>query len=341
MVSRRRLTQILAGLVAVMAVLSTGAAQVPYIALYAGPTYDALGADKGKALIEIVGRPTFPTSGHLDLTTVGVQSDLTLVQAVYGWLDRDQRVVPRELYFPPETSETEIEQQNTQAMAQSQNSATSAALRSLGIPVTVRVRAVTAGAPAQGRLRAGDVVTSVDGIAVTDSGDLRTRVGAHKPGESVRIGYRRAGDVASTVIRTRAGSDPTRALIGVEPEDDYPFTVRISLAEVGGPSAGLMFALAIIDKLDAPALTGGAYIAGTGEIRADGTVGPIGGITQKLAGARSKGATVFLTPEANCDEAAANLPDGLRLVKVATLADAVRGLTALRDGGPPPAGCAA
>jgi len=116
----------------------------------------------------------------------------------------------------------------------------------------------------------------------------------------------------------------------------FPFQVKISVGDIGGPSAGLMFALGIIDKLTPGNLTGGRFIAGTGEIAANGAVSPIGGIQQKMAGARAAGATIFLTPAANCPDTAGAVPQGLRLVKVSTLAGAMRDLKALSAGGSVP-----
>ena len=111
-------------------------------------------------------------------------------------------------------------------------------------------------------------------------------------------------------------------MVGVAVSETYkfPFQVKIRVGDIGGPSAGLMFALGIIDKLTPGNLTGGRFIAGTGEISADGTVSPIGGIQQKMVGARAAGATVFLTPAANCPDTAGAVPQGLRLIKVSTLA---------------------
>jgi len=116
----------------------------------------------------------------------------------------------------------------------------------------------------------------------------------------------------------------------------FPFTVTISIGNIGGPSAGLMFALGIIDKITPDNLTGGRFIAGTGEIEANGTVDPIGGIQQKMVGARAAGATIFLTPAANCPDAAGAVPAGMRLIKVGSLAGAVDALEALKAGKPVP-----
>ncbi|MCW2605803.1 MAG: hypothetical protein JWO60_496, partial [Frankiales bacterium] len=339
--SRRGLTLLLASLLALGMTASAAVATVPYVALGPGPTYDTLGTVGGTPVISVSGRRTYPTEGELDLTTVGVVPRLTLVEALQGWFDDDLAVVPREVVYPADKSDEEVDAANSQAMTTSQDAATSAALRQLGIPITteVVVASVKQGAPASGQLQPGDVVTSVDGTPVRDSKALRAAVSARTPGDVVSLDFTRAGASRTARLTTAAaeGEETPRAVIGVEPQDraDYPFDVTIRLKEVGGPSAGLMFALGIIDKLEPQPLTGGTHVAGTGEISPDGVVGPIGGIPQKLLGARKKGATVFLTPAANCAEALGAVPAGLRLVRVETLKDALEGLRQVRDGGAP------
>jgi len=338
-VSRRTLSLLLSTFLAVGLLVGTLVARVPYVALGPGPTFNTLGDSEGAPVIDIRGRQSFPDTGHLDLTTVGVRSDLSLAEALVGWVRRDEAVVPRELVFPPGQSDAQVEAENTRQMVQSQDAATTAALSALGIPIEVTVADVSATSPAVGVLRKDDVLTSVDGRAVTGPAQLRTMIGDRAPGASVRIGYRRAGLSAEAALVTTASTDsPPRPLIGVATGVSYPFTVKIALKDVGGPSAGLMFALGIVDKLEPGSLTGGAYIAGTGEITPDGAVQPIGGIQQKLRGARGKGATVFLVPAANCADAAANRPDGLQLIKVSSLDEARRALDLERSGGTP-TGC--
>ncbi|MCW2778772.1 MAG: hypothetical protein JWN17_2497 [Frankiales bacterium] len=343
--SRRSLTLLLASLLAVGLSLAAAVATVPYVALGPGPAYDTLGSVGGTPVITVKGRKTYPTQGMLDLTTVGVVPQLTLVEALKDWFDSDLAVVPREVVYPPDQTDAQVDAENTQAMTTSQDNATTAALRQLGIPIATQVvvAAVSKGSPAEGQLLPGDVVTAVDGKPVADGKALRTAVSSRTPGARVAVTVQRAGASRTLTLTTAAakGETPARAVIGVEPQDraDYPFDVTIRLREVGGPSAGLMFALGIIDKLEPVQLTGGTHVAGTGEISPDGVVGPIGGIPQKLLGARKKGATVFLTPAGNCKEALGALPSGLRLVRVTTLKDALEGLRVLRDGGKP-ASCA-
>jgi PDZ domain-containing protein len=222
-------------------------------------------------------------------------------------------------------------------MVQSQNDATTAALHELGIPSKTAVGSVTKGAPADGKLLPGDVLTTVDGHPVTDAASLRSLISTRKPGQDVVIGYTRKGVPGTATLTTASsGETPPRAIIGIAPSQVSTVKVDIRLQDVGGPSAGLMFALGIIEKLGPESLTGGRTIAGTGEITADGKVGAIGGIAQKMRGARAEKATVFLSPAQNCDEARANKPSGLTLVKVSTLKDALAALATLRAGGTPP-----
>ncbi len=337
--SRRTLTLLLSTLLTVTLVVGALLAPVPYVALGPGPTFNTLGDTGGTPVIDIVGRRVYPTPGHLDLTTVGVQARLSLGEALVDWFDRDEAVVPREFVFPPGRSEDEVDAENDRAMTVSQDAATTAALTQLGIPVTVEVGAVGADAPAQGRLQTGDVLTAVDGTPVQGPTQLRQLIGVRRPGEPVRVGYRRAGRPGEVEIVTAGIGDPPRPIIGVETRVVYPFDVKIALRDVGGPSAGLMFALGIVDKLGPESLTEGRYIAGTGEITPEGGVRPIGGIQQKLLAARRKGAELFLVPAENCTDALAIAPEGLRLARVSSLADALAALAAQRTGGVP-TGCA-
>ena len=339
--SRRTLTLLLASVLSVVLTAGAVQARVPYVALGPGPTYDTLGEVDGEPLLRIEGRPTFPTDGRLDLTTVGVDPRLTLFDAMRGWLDRDRAVVPREVVYPPGKSDEQVDRETAEQMVASQSSAVSAAARQLGFRTAdVLVDGVAADAPADGRLREGDVLRTVDGRPLRDAADLRAAVSGGEVGDVVRIGLERDGRPATVEVRTAASEDDgePRPVIGVmtrEQPVDAPFDVEITLEEVGGPSAGLMFALGILDKLGEPSLTGGQHIAGTGEISATGQVGPIGGISQKLVAAKAKGVDAFLVPEGNCAEAVGTAPDGLPLVEVGSLSQALTALEALREGEQP------
>ena len=340
--SRRTLTQLLSTLLATVLVGAGLVAQVPYVSLGPGPTFNTLGVQDGKPVISITGRQTYDTPGNLDLTTVGVDPSLTLGEALQGWFRADEAVVPRDLVFPPGQTDEQVDAANARAMGESQDAATTAALAALGIAVAAAVGAVTPGSPAEGQLRADDVLTTVDGEAVRDPAQLRALIGQRAVGEPVQVGYRRGSTPGTATLTTASsGETPPRPVIGVETRVDYPFTVDIALEEVGGPSAGLMFALGIVDKLGPESLTGGRYVAGTGEIDPDDAVGPIGGIQQKVVAARGKGAELFLVPAANCADAVASAPDGLRLARVATLGEALTALERVRSGGEPVACTAA
>ena len=340
--SRRALTLLLASVLALALTAAAVGTPVPYVALGPGPVFNTTGEVDGEPVIEISGQRTFPTDGQLDLTTVGVDPRLTLLEALRGWFDRDLAVVPRDVVYPPDKTDEQVDEENAQSMVRSQNSAVTAAARQLGLDTTVvlTVGKVGKGSPSQGRLRAGDRLLTVDGAAVADADALRSAVRAAGVGQVVRIGYTRAGGAAATAQITTGASpeDATRPVIGIEPAEepaDLPFEVDITLEDVGGPSAGLMFALGILDKLGEGSLTGGKHIAGTGEISSDGTVGPIGGITQKLIAADAEGAVAFLVPKANCAEAVLRPPAGLVLIEVATLENALADLATLRSGGTP------
>lgn len=337
--SRRTLTLAVAGFLVVLLSAVAALLPVPYVALNPGPVSDVLGRAGKTELIHIDGRTTYPAEGKLDLTTVSVLGGpakrLDLVTALRGWVDDKVAVVPEEQVYPEGETAEEAEQQSAAEMRDSQENATTAALRQLGIPITSRllVQDVPKGSPSRGKLRTGDQLLAVDGTPVAGGAQLRELITSREAGDRVRLTVRRDGATVTATVRTIAAEDG-RAIVGITTQDDaeYPFTVEISLEDVGGPSAGLMFALGIVEKLTPGSLTGGAHVAGTGTIDDAGRVGAIGGITQKMLGAKAAGATVFLAPPGNCEEAKATKPDGLRLVRAATLASSVRTLERLSEG---------
>jgi PDZ domain-containing protein len=304
---------------------------VPYVALGPGPTVNTLGQADKHDVISVTGTPVSTSKGQLRLTTVSVTADLTLFEAVKGWLQHDYAVVPRELVYPPNQTQQQVDQQNAQDFKDSQTSAETVALRELGYPVQVTVKEVRAGTPADGVLKPGDVITSVDGTPVPSSAKLTELIRAKPAGTPRTFGYSRGNEAATATITPRAEDGNPRIGVTVEHKQAHPFQLKIDLDRIGGPSAGLMFTLGIIDKLDPVDLTGGQVIAGTGTIDDDGNVGPIGGIPQKLVAAKRDGAKVFLTPAANCAEAMRNSVPGLPMAKVATSDDALAALQAVRE----------
>jgi PDZ domain-containing protein len=334
---RRGVTVLLGALITALLSVGVLAAPIPYVVLGPGPTVDTLGKEDGKEVIQVTGTQTSTTSGQLRLTTVGVQPDIKLLSAIAGWFSDEEAVVPRELIYPPNQSEEQVEERNAEDFKASQSSAETAALRELGYPVQVTVKAVTAGGSSEGVLRAGDILTTVNGKPVTSAPKLTEMIRAEPAGTELTIGYTRGGAAATAKIKTKArDGEPPRIGVEIESKQPHPFQLKIDLSEIGGPSAGLMFALGIIDKIEPADLTGGKIIAGTGTIDDEGNVGPIGGIAQKLVGAKDAGATVFLTPADNCAEAKSNDRPGLPLIKVSTLDEALAALQTLREGGQPP-----
>ena len=333
--------------IAVLLVLVVALLPSPYAVEQPGPVYDTLGSSgTGKArapLISIPGKTTYPTTGHLDLLTVSVLGDVSTgpswVDLAQAWLDPTKAVIPLEAVFPQGVTQQQADQQSTDEMTSSQQSAISAALDQLGYPVrgNVTVGAVVKGSAASGVLHPGDVITKYDGTAIQDSCSLQNavRAGGTTAGSIVvtRGGVSRT--IAITPRRVSDGSGGTRPLLGVTTSSHVvpPFTVHLRINDVGGPSAGQMFALGIIDKLTPGSLTGGRHVAGTGTICGDGTVGAIGGIVQKMAAARAAGATVFLAPRSNCDEVVGHIPSGLHVVPVDTLSDSIAALEHVRDQG--------
>jgi PDZ domain-containing protein len=338
--SRRSLTLLIAGLATAVAICVGVFVPVPYVILMPGPTLNTLGSLSGKPLITISGHQTFKTSGNLNMVTVSYtgapppDTGINIFQALRAWADSSEAVVPASEIFPPGQSAQQTQSQDTAQMASSQEQATAAALTALHIPFKTTVTVVQSekGTPAAGLIKAGDVIVSVDGTTVTGASQLTSLITAHPAGTALALVVARNGkDLPVTVATKKIGGKP---VVGVEVQEGYvfPFSVKISVGDIGGPSAGMMFALGIIDKVTSLNLTGGKFIAGTGEITPAGQVEPIGGIQQKMVGARNAGATVFLAPAGNCADTAGAIPAGLKVVKVATLSQAMSDLEGLKAG---------
>jgi Lon-like protease len=341
--SHRLATLIIAGLCVVAGLIVAAVAPVPYVALSPGPTLNTLGKDSGKPLVEISGRRTYPTTGHLNMVTVsysgGPGTDFNIFTALSAWFTPHDAVVPSSEIFSPGQSQQQVVKQDTEEMVGSQQDAAAAALcyLNIGYKTAEPILATVKGTPAYGVLQPGDAITAVDGTPVGCHHDVVTMIRARKPGAPVTLTIDRNGTTKAITLRTKdIDGEPVVGVSLGSPTFVFPFKVTVNLANIGGPSAGMMFALAIIDKLTPDALTGGMFIAGTGEIEPTGQVEPIGGIQQKMAGARAAGATIFLTPAANCSNTTGAVPAGLRLVKVSTLAGAVSDLQAIKKHQPVP-----
>jgi PDZ domain-containing protein len=337
--SRRSLTLLIASVGTAVAIAVSVLVPVPYVILGPGPTLNTLGKDSsGHPLITISGHASYPAGGHLNLVTVSYQgcagNRFNIFTALVAWLNPHQAVVPESEICPAGQTQKQTQEQDTQEMTSSQQTATAAALTQLHIPYSTQVVVVQPekGFPAYGVLKAGDVINSVDGQPVTGPGGLTKLITTHPAGSSLTLDITRAGQHRQVQVGTRQSAG--HPVMGVQITEQYkfPFQVKIRVGDIGGPSAGMMFALGIIDKLTKLDLTAGRFIAGTGEITAGGQVQPIGGIQQKMIGARNAGATIFLTPASNCADTKGAVPAGLRLVKVSTLNQAVTYLEALKTG---------
>lgn len=336
--SGRSTTLLVSGFLAIVIGAVIALVPAPYAIYAPGPVTNVLGLVGSTRLISISGAPTYPAKGTLDMTTVSVYGgpgrSLRLPQVLQAWLSRSQAVLPQDQVFPPGQTATQVSTENAAEMSESQQTATAAGLREAGLVVreTVTIAEVSGAAPAASVLRAGDVITGVDGVDVIDSAAVRAAVSALPPGAPVTVAVRRGG--ATLQQRTTTTSQDGRTILGVglTPTFRFPVDVKFATRDVGGPSAGMMFALGIYDLLTPGELTGGVKVAGTGTIDAAGVVGPIGGIAQKLVGARSAGARWFLAPAANCDEVVGNVPEGLRVVRTASLRESRVAVQAIAAG---------
>lgn len=302
----------------------------PYVIEQPGPVYDTLGSAKNSSdeevpLIEIPDERTYPTDGELNLLTVSVVGSPgqtpSWLEVLAAWFDDTRSVMPVEAIFPPGVSTEDRDAQNQAAMVDSQQDAIAAALVELGydFPREVTVAALLDGSPAEGILEEGDVIVSFAGTEVHSIRELQTAVREHGADASAQVDIVRDGQPL-TVDVTPIERDGTAVIgVGVRMHYEFPIDVELQLDNVGGPSAGMMFALGIVDKLTPGAMTGGEIFAGTGTIDSSGDVGPIGGIRQKLWGAERAGAAWFLAPESNCDEVSGNVPDGVTVFAVSTL----------------------
>jgi Lon-like protease len=333
-----------------MAVLSVGvvllvvfgvlgaAVPVPYVAQVPGPTFDTLGDVDGKPIISVEGRDRNQPDGELVLTTVGVsRAGLSLVEAVQGWFDSEVSVVPEETVYPPGRSEQETRDANRQAFLTSEEAAEAAALAELGYPVKVVVRGLSDDSPAEGQLQEGDAIESVAGRPTPDLATLDAVLASIPGGTTVPVAYTRLGQPGTAMVTTRAADDEGSLLgVLVQAQPAAPFDVDIAVGDVGGPSAGLMLSLGILDLVGDTDLTGGATVAGTGTIDATGQVGPIGGIQLKMIAAQEIGAELFLVPADNCADALAAPQPGLTLARVSDLDQALTALEDFRAGRTPP-----
>jgi PDZ domain-containing protein len=345
--SRRTVAGVWALAVALIVLLVITFLPTSYVIQRPGPVYNTLGTAENAdgeevPLISVEGAETYPTDGALDLLTVQVQGNReqtpSWFELAQAWFEPSKAVIPIDAVFPEGQTTEERNEESAAMMVDSQHEATAAALTELGYDVGAQlsVHSVIDGAAATGVLDDGDAILEADGEAVTDAAALRAVINAAE-GAPVELLIERDGQQQTVEVTPKESTvdGETTWLIGVNliTDYDFPIDVTIQLNNVGGPSAGMMFALGIIDTLTPGELNGGEQVAGTGTITADGTVGPIGGIRQKMWGAVDAGAEWFLAPEANCDEVVGHIPGDLQVFSVADLDAALAVLDAVRGDG--------
>ena len=332
--SRRTVSSILA-CVLLVALFSVAAfLPVPYVTMSPGPTVDVLAERQGKEIVQVDGHKTYPTDGDLRLVTVSVTApgkELSLAEAMAAWFDTTRAVYPRDVVYEPQKTEQEERRESSVQMVSSQDTAIAAALTELGyeLPAVTEVLAVTDGSPAAGKLQTRDKFLSVNDTLITDATSVSKAIQKTGVGEPARFVVRRNGATKTLAVTAEAAEDdPDNAVVGVVVGQGYefPFDVSVNISDdIGGPSAGLIFSLAIYDTLTPGSLIDGNDIAGTGTISPDGSVGPIGGIQQKIVASVDAGAKIFLVPPDNCGSALGSQIDDeeIRLVKATSLKSAV------------------
>jgi len=308
---------------------------LPFVLVEPGTPDDTFGKIKGKQVLEVVGRKSFPTTGKLNLTSIWVtnpDSRLHSFELIRAWADGERSVQPREVFYPKGIDPNDVKKENVADMKNSQLSSTLAAATYLNIPYSERlvVKGATDNSPNKEAVKKEDEIISFNGKRITSSNQLRELIRTTTE-KNVELQVIRDGKELTIPVQIRSvqSNGVKKNVIGILISEDYelPFNVKIRLKNIGGPSAGLIFTLAIIDKLTKEDLVKGRNIAGTGTITPSGKVGPIGGIEEKLIGASREGATIFLAPSLNCPDIR-HTPKGLRVVPVDNLSEALAALRA-------------
>ncbi len=330
---RRRFAFTVSVVLTIVMVAAFTTLPVPFVKFSPGPLYNVLGNVGEQDAIDISGRRVFATTGDLDLLTVtergGPIGQLTVPELVAGAGARDDEVVLESSVYPPGTSRDEVLQRSSGMFSASEAAAVAAAMQYLDIPVeaSVVVDFVVPESPSEGVLQPGDQIVTIDGQPVADAEDVPQLVRGLAPGDTIPVQIVR-GDTEETVELTLGSNprDPSVPFMGIQVrvEVEPPFSITFNLQGIGGPSAGLVLALGIIDKLTPDNITHGKKVAVTGTVARSGAVGAIGGLPQKIASSRDAGVELLVFPEANCPEVAFANPDGLAMAPVSNLRQAVR-----------------
>lgn len=333
--SQRTLAGLLAGPLLLALWVAVLVMPLPYVTYAPGVTVDVLGEEEGgQEIIQVNGQKTYRDDGQLRMTTVYVsqpKARINLLEVMSAWIDDEDAVYPYDAVYREDETPEEAERESSVQMVTSQDEAVAVALRELGYDISpvVQVAAVDKKMPADGALKVGDVLKTVGGTTIESPEDVGQAVIDSGVDKLLDFGISRDGeDLTVTITPKDVDGQPLVGIVGGI-GFDFPFDVDVNIdPDIGGPSAGLMFSLAIYDTLTPGSLTGDAVVAGTGTIADDGSVGPIGGIQQKIAAARQAEAKLFMVPPDNCDDALGAVNGDMILVKATTMSDAVAAIEA-------------
>lgn len=338
--TRQTMTALVSAVVFVGLAIGLAVIPVPFVVFTPGGAVDVMATnEEGEPLVDLGSVQTYPTTGRLEMTTVAVtqvSGTVGVPEAILAHFLPSRETLPREAYYREGVTADEIDQQSSTDMTTSQDSALIAALREAGQPVEERpeVASVTSAGPAEGLLQAGDLIVEVGGVTTRAPSEVTSLIGRYEVGDEVTFLVLREGrEMTIPVVLGASNSDTGAPIVGIELTTGYRATPQVSYnvdPAIGGPSAGLIFALAIYDKITPEPLLGDLTIAGSGEITPDGVVGEIGGVDEKIAAAERSGATAFLTPAGNCADITSNHPD-IAVVPVSSLAEAIDAVDLLRD----------
>jgi PDZ domain-containing protein len=309
----------------IAAAFAAGWVPLPFFSFGAGPAREIV------PLIHVEGPPTYGSSGRLVMTTIQF-TQLTALGALVAWIDPEEAVVDEEVVYPPGLSPPEEVHRATSQMDQSKIDAAAVVLsnvtdypREHGPGALVEF--VGPGCPADGRLFPGDLIVRIDGRRVGSKREASRLIDAVPADEPVEFRIEADGEESDVLVTRGSCPGSDEPLIGIVLVEPFPFEITIESGEVGGPSAGLMWAVGLYDVLTRSDLTAGRTIAGTGSIDLDGNVGPIGGILDKVVAARDARADIMLVPRDNLSELRDVDTGALRLIPVSTFDEAVEALT--------------
>ncbi|MGR4010563.1 YlbL family protein [Leucobacter sp. 1207-22] len=294
-------------------------------------------------VIESTDGSGYETPGVLNLLTVSVlgtpERSASLFEVIPTFFDETQDRKPLAEMYPEGITGDERKELSAAMMESSQSTALIAAYAALGedIAIELRVHEVVAGEAADGVLQAGDVLVSASGVPVTSLEEFRALLTERGAGTPLDIGILRDGEAKTVSVTPKQPADAETPRIGVTltQHADIPDTVKIHLEDIGGPSAGLVFALGVIDRLSEGDMFDGLKVSGTGTMSAQGKVGAIGGLKQKMWAADRAGTDLFLMPIENCAQVPENVPAGLTVAPVATLDEAITVVKEYQNGTKP------